>query len=102
MGAIALRTDLSIDGFGTEILLDKARCTKVYKVSDPASKVREKLDSEQFGMRHRSAMRLCSVARDLAIFVISQDGGVSLVWNDNGDMCFKSGLKTTNINMALA
>jgi len=101
-GAIALRTDLSIDGFGTEILLDKARRAKVYKVSDPASKVREKLDSEQFGMRHRSAMRLCSVVRDLAIFVISQDGGVSLVWNDNGDTCFKSGLKTTNINMALA
>lgn len=101
-GAIVLRTDLSVEGFGTEILLDKAKCSKVYKVSEPMSKKREELDSEQFGMRHRSAMRLCSAVRDLAVFVVSQDGGVSLVWNDKGEACFKSGLKTTNVNMVLA
>jgi len=101
-GAIVLRTDLSIEGFGTEILLDKARRSRVFKVSDPIGKTREELDSEQFGMRHRSAMRLCSMVPELVVFVISQDGGVSLVWNDKGDTCFKSGLKTTNINMVLA
>lgn len=101
-GAVILRTDLSIDGFGTEILLDKAPRTKVYKMIDPATRVKEEFDSEQFGMRHRSAMRLCSVVRDLAVFVISQDGGISLVWNDHGKTCFKSELKTTNMNLALA
>ena len=53
-------------------------------------------------MRHRSAMRLCSVVKDAVVFVISQDGDVSLVWNDNGVVRFKTKLKTTNVNMVLA
>ena len=101
-GAIVLSTDLRVRGFGAEILLDKAKRSKVYVVEDPLSRTKEEGDSESFGMRHRSAMRLCSATGGLAVFVVSQDGGVSLLWNDNGDSCYKSGIQTTNANMVLA
>lgn len=98
-GAIVMHTDLHLEGFGAEILLDKAKPSDVYEVNDPMKKDRRKLDSEQFGMRHRSAMRLCASVSDLVVFVVSQDGGISLIWNDDGEVCFKSGVNTTNANM---
>ena len=102
-GAIILRTDLTVEGFGTEIVLDKVRPAKAFEVDHPMQKegLRE-LDTEQMGMRHRSAIRLCGTAPNLAVFVVSQDGGVSLVWNKDGAVYFKSGVTTTNMNMLLA
>ncbi len=101
-GALILRTDLSVEGFGAEILLDKAMPVKVYEVKEPLEKQESERDSEQFGMRHRSAMRLCAAVSDLVIFVISQDGGVSLVWNDGGEVCFRTGIRIMNRNMVFA
>jgi len=101
-GAIVLGTDLKVKGFGVEILLDKAKPSKVYAVRDPLKSTKEEGDSESFGMRHRSAMRLCGASTGLAVFVVSQDGEVSFVWNDKGDSCYKSGIETTNANMVLA
>ena len=101
-GAIVIGTDLKVKGFGAEILLDRAKRSKVYEVKDPMRKTKEEGDSESFGMRHRSAMRLCGASNGLAVFVVSQDGRVTLVWNDNGDPCYKSGIQTTSANMVLA
>jgi len=101
-GAIVLGTDLKVRGFGAEILLDKAKRSKVSVVKDSLKRTKEEGDSESFGMRHRSAMRLCGATAGLAVFVVSQDGGVSLLWNDNGDSCYKSGIHTANANMVLA
>ena len=102
-GAVVLNTDLTVEGFGTEIVLDKVKRAKAYEVDEPLDrKARRELDSEQKGMRHRSAIRLSATEPNLAVFVVSQDGGVSLVWNKDGDVCFKSGITTTNMNMLLA
>lgn len=101
-GALILKNDLKFEGFGTEIVLDKSKRSKVYKVDKPASDNYSELESEQFGMRHRSAMRLCSNSNDAVIFVVSQDGGTSLVWNEKGKVYFKTDIKTTNINMILS
>jgi hypothetical protein len=101
-GAIVVGTDLKVKGFGAEILLDKVKPSKVYMVKRPTENTKEEGHSESFGMRHRSAMRLCGTADNLAVFVVSQDGGVSLIWNDNGDSCYKNGIQITNANMVLA
>jgi hypothetical protein len=125
-GAVILRTNLFVEGFGAEIRLEalptgpiprdsaprgpapggpvriRIRAGKpaaVYKVTSPIRRDREAFDYEQFGMRHRSAMRLCSALPDLVVFVVSQDGGVSLVWNEGGEVCFKPGINTENANM---
>ncbi|MDZ4404254.1 putative sensor domain DACNV-containing protein [Prosthecobacter sp.] len=102
-GAIVLRTDLSVEGFGAEIVLDKVKPAKAFEVDNPMQcEGLCELDTEQMGMRHRSAIRLCGAEPNLATFVVSQDGGVSLVWSKNGDVYFKSGITTTNMNMILA
>ena len=59
-------------------------------------------DSEERGMRHRSAIRLCAANSNVAAFVVSQDGGVTLVWNRQGRVYVKSGITTTNVNMIFA
>ena len=98
-----LNNDLTVEGFGSEIVLDKVKPAKAFEVDNPMEKEgRRELDSEQKGMRHRSAIRLCATEPRVAIFVASQDGGISLVWNKDGDVCFKSGITTTNVNMVLA
>jgi DisA bacterial checkpoint controller nucleotide-binding len=102
-GAIVLGTDLIVEGFGTEIVLDKVKPAKAFQVDDPMQRTGlEELDIEQLGMRHRSAIRLCGTDSNLAVFVVSQDGGVSFVWNKDGNVCFKRGIATTNMNMLLA
>jgi hypothetical protein len=102
-GAVVLNNDLTVEGFGSEIVLDKVKPAKAFEVDNPMEKEgRRELDSEQKGMRHRSAIRLCATEPRVAIFVASQDGGISLVWNKDGDVCFKSGITTTNVNMVLA
>ena len=102
-GAIVMRSDLTVEGFGTEIVLDKVKPAKAFEVDDPMQKegLRE-LDTEQMGMRHRSAIRLCGTEPCMAVFVVSQDGGVSLVWSKDGNAYFKAGITTTNMNMLLA
>jgi hypothetical protein len=98
-GAIVLRTDLTLEGFGAEIISGKASSAVVYKAEGPDLDQVTELDSRQFGMRHRSAMGLCSAVPDVSVFVVSQDGGVSLVWNDIGKTFFRQGIRTTNTLM---
>ena len=102
-GAIVMRSDLTVEGFGTEIVLDKVKPARAFEVDNPMQKEGfSELDTEQMGMRHRSAIRLCGTEPSLAVFVVSQDGGVSLVWSKDGNVYFKAGITTTNMNMLLA
>ncbi|HEY9724700.1 MAG TPA: hypothetical protein V6D47_22045 [Oscillatoriaceae cyanobacterium] len=97
-GATVMRTNLAVVGFGAEIAAEAIETPPVYEVWE-GSKVRRRLDLEQFGMRHRSAMRLCAAAPDVAVFVISQDGGVSLIFNRDGKVCIRRNITTLNANM---
>jgi hypothetical protein len=98
-GALLMTADLECWGFGTEILLEQAPPPPVNEILDQPGRKRRRLDGEQFGMRHRSAFRLCAAASNLVVFVVSQDGGTSLVWNDKGKVQLKRPLNTVNANM---
>jgi hypothetical protein len=102
-GALVLTSDFSLHGFGTEIRLENISAdVKVYKVKQLKEEALEELDSEQFGMRHRSAIKLCSQCDDIIVFVVSQDGGISLFWNKDKKVYLKSYMYTTNLNMVLS
>ncbi len=96
-GALIIRNDLSVEGFGAEILLDKTEPVEIYKTTSKGDK--ERFDSEEYGMRHRSAMRLCGATSALVAFVVSQDGGVSLVWNEDGKVLLQTGIRIENLDM---
>jgi hypothetical protein len=100
-GAIVLRSDLRLIGFGAEIVLDAAKPVTAYEV---VGRLRSRsdetaVDSESFGMRHRSALRCVAVANGAAAFVVSQDGSVSFFWKQDGRVLLKRNVNTSNPNM---
>jgi DNA integrity scanning protein DisA with diadenylate cyclase activity len=46
------------------------------------------LDVEEFGMRHRSAIRLVAAAPDVVAFVVSRDGSVNMIFGQDGRVTF--------------
>ncbi|MBZ5715857.1 hypothetical protein [Nannocystis pusilla] len=79
-GAVLLGTDLICHGFGCEILTDRTKPVDGYPVDHKGRIGKTPFNSEQRGMRHRSALRLCGAVhqRQVTAFVCSQDGGISM------------------------
>lgn len=80
-GAVLLGRDLVCYGFGCEILTDRTNPVDGYPVDHKGRIGKTPYNSEQRGMRHRSALRLCGAVspRQVAAFVCSQDGGISMI-----------------------
>jgi hypothetical protein len=101
-GALVLTADLRPIGFGGEIVLDAAEPVVAYEAISLSSQPSDTLptvDSESFGMRHRSALRCVGVSEHVAAFVVSQDGQVSLFWKQDGRVLMKRNVNTANPNM---
>jgi len=100
-GALVLTAALRVVGFGAEILLEKAPPTKIFEVTgNPlATEQRSELDSESFGMRHRSAMRFVGATSGSVAFIVSQDGKISFCWSKQGVVYMKRGVNVANPNM---
>jgi hypothetical protein len=101
-GALILTADLRTPGFGAEIVLDAAAPVRAYEalgIHAASPSAWPVVDSESFGMRHRSAMRCVGVSDRLAAFVVSQDGQVSLFWKQEGRLFLKRNVNTANPNM---
>lgn len=97
-GALVLRSDLHIVGFGAEIVVDASIPVSAFEVSgNPLrSKDWRQVDGERFGMRHRSALRGVTVADETAAFVVSQDGAVSFFWKQDDRVLLKRHVNTGN------
>ena len=96
-----LRSDLAVLGFGAEIVLDAARPVEAFEVTGHPFRGGDwpAVDSESFGMRHRSALRCVSAATGAAAFVVSQDGTVTFMWKQDGRVLLKRNVNTSNPNM---
>ena len=100
-GALVLTSDLRVIGFGAEIVLDAAQPVSAADLSGSGGRpgAAPAVDSESFGMRHRSALRCIGAADAAAAFVVSQDGAVSFFWRQDGRVCLKRHVNTANPNM---
>ena len=100
-GAVVLRSDLRVLSFGTEIVLDAVVPAAAYEASGGIRRTADwpMVDSEEFGMRHRSAIRCVAVAERTAAFVVSQDGAVTFCWRQGGRVLLKRDVNTANPNM---
>ena len=100
-GALVLTADLRTLGFGAEIVLNAAAPVMAFEAigRTAASASFPVVDSESFGMRHRSALRCVGVTERVAAFVVSQDGQVSLFWKHDGRVFLKRNVNTANPNM---
>jgi hypothetical protein len=66
-------------------------------------KVYKPLNVEEFGLRHRSAIKLVSQKPEYYVLVISQDGPISVVWSDEDTLVnVRRGANLVNLNMPWA
>ncbi len=92
-GAVVMTDQFRVLGFGAEVLLPQT-AVHLKKVilnrgagPDLAKDfLTTDIDLEAQGTRHRSAYRLASQIPELTIFVISQDGDISGVVNEGGNV----------------
>ena len=99
-GAVILSTSLRVLGFGAEILLQDAPPCTVYETDDwMHTDDARKVDSESFGMRHRSATRFVGATIDTCAVIVSQDGRVSFCWKQGDRVLLKRDVNTSNPNI---
>ncbi len=83
-GAVALTRRMELLGFGAEIVGNLPEVATVRRALDAEGARFVHEGTEEVGIRHRSAYRLCGALRDALLVVISQDGGVSFIcWKDD-------------------
>jgi hypothetical protein len=101
-GALVVSADLRVIGFGAEIVLDATRQIVAHEVAGHPGRGEAwpAVDSESFGMRHRSALRCVAATDGIAAFVVSQDGTVSFFWKQRERVLVKRGVTIANPNMA--
>lgn len=93
-GAVVISRSLEVIGFGVEISVGKKSDQKAFSYPND-----EELQIEQRGMRFRSAVYLCDSNPEIIVFVVSQDGDVSLVWNLKDKVRVDGHVNLTNVNM---
>lgn len=101
-GALVLSRSLEVLGFGCEIAAELRAGTVVCEVLKELGREHRELDVEQFGMRHRSALKLASQLRDAVVLVVSQDGPISGVWADAERVYLRRGVRLVNANLPWA
>jgi hypothetical protein len=102
-GAIVISNDLQLLGFGAEIRADLKPNTEIREIENEMRRTFRSLDVEQFGQRHRSAIKLVSQRPDCLVVVISQDGPISVVRSESHKFVdVKKGANFANMNMPFA
>lgn len=85
-GAVVLRRDFTVIGFGAEItharLVAKEQSIQFLRHPDLEGLAIAEGALEDFGMRHRSAIRFCDEVPGTMAFVASQDGDLTLFFKD--------------------
>ncbi|MBZ4336660.1 putative sensor domain DACNV-containing protein [Corallococcus sp. AS-1-12] len=93
-GAVVLTTDLTVQGFGTEITCHQ-NPPKLFRTSDALARP-DRLSAfrlEDYGTRHRSMMRYCYSTPGSIGFVISQDGDVRAIMRTQGKLVMWENIK---------
>jgi Probable sensor domain DACNV len=87
-GAVILDKRFALLGFGAEVAAELPSPHRVWRALDAEGREREAEDIENVGTRHRAAYRFANDHPDGVAIVISQDGGVSVVANRDGEVVF--------------
>jgi hypothetical protein len=87
-GALVLTAARDLIGFGAEIHVATEQSEVIYRALDiDGQQVLEERDDEE-GTRHRAAYRLSRTHPECMVIVVSQDGSVRYVGNQNGRVTY--------------
>jgi hypothetical protein len=101
-GAIVLAEDFCLLGFGAEIRAELEPKMQIAEITNEMQDSSRPMDIEQFGLRHRSAVKLISRQTKYTAIVVSQDGPISVIWSNKGRVNVRKGVQLTNLNMPWA
>ena len=87
-GALVFTQQIELVGFGVEIQATQVPLTQVYRALDMEAHTLQAVPADHGGTRHRAAYRLCLAAPDCLAIVVSQDGNVQFVHNQDGQVVF--------------
>ena len=87
-GALVFTQQIDLVGFGVEIQATQVPLTQVYRALDVEAQTLQPVPADQGGTRHRAAYRLCLAAPECLAIVVSQDGNVQFVHNQDGKVVF--------------
>jgi hypothetical protein len=87
-GALVFTQQVDLVGFGVEIQATQVPLTQVYRALDMEAHTLQPVPADHGGTRHRAAYRLCLAAPDCLAIVVSQDGNVQFVHNQQGKVVF--------------
>jgi hypothetical protein len=88
-GCVVLSPELEVVGFGGEITVDDrtAACSAiVFSDLDSARAWPDQSGHDLGGTRHRSAYRLCKTVPGALVFVVSQDGDLTLLYSTHDNV----------------
>jgi len=102
-GAIVISEDLRLLGFGAEIRSELKPRTEIREVVHDLKRIHRPLNLEEFGQRHRSAIKLVSREPKYSALVVSQDGPISIIWSEKQNLVnVRRGANLVNLNMPWA
>lgn len=87
-GALALDKQFGLLGFGVEIAAPAPATPFVYHALDAEGAQLQPEAADSGGTRHRAAYRLCQAEAGCQAIVVSQDGGIRLVRQHEGQVLF--------------
>lgn len=87
-GALVLTQQVNVVGFGVEIQATQVPLDRVYRALDVEAQTLEAVAADHGGTRHRAAYRLCLAAPECLAIVVSQDGNVQFVHQQDGKVVF--------------
>ena len=87
-GALVLTQQIEFVGFGVEIQASQLPLDRVYRALNVEGTELQPVAVDHGGTRHRAAYRLCLAAPDCLAIVVSQDGNVQFVHNQDGQVIF--------------
>lgn len=82
--ALVLTQQVHVVGFGVEIQATQVPLDRVYRALDVEGRTLEAVTTDHGGTRHRAAYRLCPAAPECLAIVVSQDGNVQFVHEQDG------------------
>jgi hypothetical protein len=91
-GAVLITKKLELIGFGAVVRLDNDNYD-VFRCTDRAASITERISLEDYGTRHRSAFDFCYRCPSTVAFVASQDGGMKAITRLGGAVYFWEGIR---------
>ena len=92
-GCVVMTDNLQVLAFGAEFISSSSKPEFITVTDDCEATKTQEISLDEFGTRHRSAIRFCNGRSDAIAFVFSSDGGMKAITTVNSKLLMWKDLK---------